>query len=202
MPDPPAAPKRQLSVVYQDLPAAEPTDDGASSTYEGTEKLLPSSAPRSDTNEAARVTGADAGQELARKRPDKTDTVTIAIGPTGRVLGAAFLANTCCSALAGALFVLVFLCSSDPSATQSIASAPPSPAADSAVSRCAAYSANAGLFEGLLDRADGGTDEGDETAALAIDNPFATTFFDFDCLRTGGTGDPCDAHVAEAYALF
>ena len=43
-------------------------------------------------------------------------------------------------------------------------------------------------------------EEEEEAAGSAIDNAFGPTFFDFDCLRANGTGDPCDAHVAEAYA--
>ena len=34
----------------------------------------------------------------------------------------------------------------------------------------------------------------------SFSNPFASTFFDFECLLANGTGDPCDAYRAEAYA--
>ena len=34
---------------------------------------------------------------------------------------------------------------------------------------------------------------------MAIDNPFVSTFVNRTCLLAGGTGDPCDVHVAETY---
>ena len=35
---------------------------------------------------------------------------------------------------------------------------------------------------------------------LLLDSVFAPTFFNMTCLREGGTGSACDAHVAEAYS--
>lgn len=35
---------------------------------------------------------------------------------------------------------------------------------------------------------------------LLLDSLFAPTFFNMTCLREGGTGSACDAHVAEAYS--
>ena len=35
---------------------------------------------------------------------------------------------------------------------------------------------------------------------IGFSSPFAPTFFDFECLLANGTGDPCDAYVAEAFA--
>ena len=243
MPDPPAAPKRQLSVVYKDLPAADPTDGASSACEEGAGSLLPSTEPRgdelaagavadaqlpkpasktsslssavappnatqkrgssqyhrlsqhdaivsatgvldhdfpdapapanganqkrslalgqalssgddgamsadgvtttllpksamrSDDLEVAPTTAANVSQQPVVLRPGKADTV---IGPTGRgLLGAAFLTTACCSFLAGILFILVFVSSSESLAAPSIAGGPPPspPAADSAGNR-------------------------------------------------------------------
>lgn len=67
--------------------------------------------------------------------------------------------------------------------------------------KCTAYDAKSSrTFDGLVEYEEGDEmEEGEEAAVLALNSPFAQTFFNYTCLRAGVTGDPCDVHVAETY---
>ena len=70
------------------------------------------------------------------------------------------------------------------------------------------YRASAAVLEGVMHTmtADGLKEVEEEEGKIITEerigftNTFAPTFFDFECLLANGTGDPCDAYVAEAFA--
>ena len=85
-------------------------------------------------------------------------------------------------------------CSEPPSAPLPPPALPPVPMLPAPCAARTVHTVVAGIFE----EADG--EEEGETLALLVNNPFTSHFFNMTCLRDGGTGDPCDIHVAEAYA--
>ncbi|EOD34348.1 hypothetical protein EMIHUDRAFT_98740 [Emiliania huxleyi CCMP1516] len=137
------------------------------------------------------------------------------ISITKGFLATLLTANTCCSAFAGMLLVIMLQVNGFAPRTSEFQPRldPPSPPPPlpRISSSCQIYHASAAVLEGVMHTmtADGLKEveaeeeeiatEGDG-ASLGFSNAFAPTFFDFECLLANGTGDPCDAYVAEAFA--
>ena len=135
------------------------------------------------------------------------------ISMTKGFLAALLTANTCCTAFVCVLLGAVLYVNGFAPRTSELQprieppSPPPRPPGISS-SSCTMYRASAAVLEGVMHTmtADGlaevETEEGEIVTEdhIGFSNPFAPTFFDFECLLANGTGDPCDAYVAEAFA--
>ncbi|EOD29784.1 hypothetical protein EMIHUDRAFT_113574 [Emiliania huxleyi CCMP1516] len=133
-------------------------------------------------------------------------------------LAALLTTNTCCAAFLGMVLVVLYQ-HSYASGVGEVQPRPPPPPISSydydydvapppPTSSCAIYHAGAAVLEGVMHTmtADGLTEVETEEREIVTEerigfsSPFAPTFFDFECLLANGTGDPCDAYVAEAFA--
>lgn len=78
--------------------------------------------------------------------------------------------------------------------------APPGPALPPGMAACVARKTHR-VFGHLVKGGDE-IEEGEEGEeySLALDNRFLSAFVNKTCVLAGGTGDPCDIHVGEAYA--
>ena len=137
------------------------------------------------------------------------------ISMTKGFLATLLTANTCCTSfvwiiLGAVLYVNGFAPRASELQPRLDPPSPP-PAPPGISSSCTIYHASAAVLEGVMHTmtADGlkevEVEEGEiategDGASLGFSNPFVPTFFDFECLLANGTGDPCDAYVAEAFA--
>ena len=169
-------------------------DDHQGTSLTDAQKLLPEYAPRSDDLEAV---PSGTNLEAQWKPPARVRTIIATAG----------CASVCCALLVGALIGAI-LCGWRDTDGPTAPFAPPTPPSSVITSGCAAYNAGHSFdglqytmtADGLVEAEGEAEEEGEALAEHGINNVFAPTFFDFQCLLGNGTGDPCDAHVAEAYA--